>query len=124
MSLRPPVLAFDVDSASLPLCDDVVFTQVKIRRFAEGFFGLNFPVAEFAAQLEIPILGDFLGFGEALFLRARPAVLAAEIAGTLPATAIRALVNVNLAAQDRVLFRHRRYLRTLSRKSRKCERVV
>ena len=57
--------------------------------------------------MQVPILGDLFGFREAVFLRAGPAILAGEVAGALPEAAVRAFVNVNLAAEDRVLFRHR-----------------
>ncbi len=105
---RPPVLAFDVDLAALALGDEVVFAQELFRGFAEGLFCLDFAVAELAAKLQIPILRDLLGAREAIFLRGCPPVFAAEEGGTLPAGAVRAFVNVNLAAQDRVVFRHGR----------------
>src|SRR5207245_6045899 len=76
-------------------------------RFAEGFFGLYFTGAEFSAELQVPILGDLLGFREAVFFRAGAPVFSAEITGTLPATAVRALVDVNFAAHDGDLFTHR-----------------
>ena len=57
--------------------------------------------------MQIPILGDLFCLGEALFLRAGPAVLAGEIAGALPEAAVRSFVDVNLAAEDGVLFSHR-----------------
>jgi hypothetical protein len=92
----------------LTLRDDVVFAQVLFRRFAKSFFGFDLAGAELSSELQVPVLGDLLGFREAVFLGARAAVLPAEIAGTLPAAAVRAFVNVDLAAQDRVVFRHRR----------------
>jgi len=45
-------------------------------------------LAEFAVELKIPILGDRFGFGEAVFLGARPPILAGEITGALPVTAV------------------------------------
>src|SRR6266851_4069403 len=115
MDPRPPVLAFHVDLAALALRDDVVFAQVLFRRFAKGFFGFDLAGAELAPELQVPVLGDLLGFREALFLRARAAVFPAEVAGTLPAAAVRAFVNVNLAPQASVVFRHRGCLRTPSK---------
>jgi hypothetical protein len=50
------------------------------RHFAKRLFALDLPSEEFPAKLQIPVLGDFLGFGEALFLRAGATILAREIA--------------------------------------------
>jgi hypothetical protein len=83
------VLPSDVHLAALALSDEIVFTVVLRRRFAEGFLGLDFSAAEFAAELEVPILGDFLGFGETVFFRTPAAILTREICGALPATAVR-----------------------------------
>ena len=99
-TLRAPVLALDVDLAALALRDDVEFAQELVGGFAESFFCFDFSAAGFAAQLQIPVLGDFLGFGEAVFLRAGAAVLAGEIGGALPVAAVRAFVDVDLAAED------------------------
>src|SRR5208337_2934226 len=96
-----------VARAALALREDVVFTQKLFGCFAEGFFCFDFSAAEFPAELQIPILGNLLGFREALFLCAGPAVLAGEIAGALPAAAVRAFVDVDLSTEDGVLFRHR-----------------
>jgi len=109
------VLAFDVNLAALVLGDEVVLAQKLFRRFAEGFLGFDLAGAELAAELQLPVFGDLLGFRQALFLRARAAVFPAEVAGTLPAAAVRTFVNVNLAAQDRVVFRHRGCLRAASK---------
>src|SRR5208337_4376313 len=111
-----------VARAALALREDVVFTQKLFGCFAEGFFCFDFSAAEFPAELQIPILGNLLGFREALFLCAGPAVLAGEIAGALPAAAVRAFVDVNLSTEDGVLFRHRGCPPN-SFKKRKCERV-
>src|SRR6266851_3015557 len=98
---RPPVLAVDVDLAALALRDEVVLAQELFRGFAEGLFCFDFAAAEHAAKLQIPVLGDLFGSREAIFLRGCPAVFPAEVGGTLPAGAVRAFVNVNLAAQDK-----------------------
>jgi hypothetical protein len=100
------------------LRDEIVFTEELLGSFAEGFLGLDFSGAEFATELEVPILGDFLGFGETVFFRAAAAILTREICGALPGTAVRALINVNLAAEDRVLFRHGRMSSEPGRKDR------
>jgi hypothetical protein len=102
------VLAVDVDLAALALRDEVVFAQELFRGFAEGLFCFDFAVAELAAKLQLKILRDLFGAREAIFLRGCPPVSPAEEGGTLPAGAVRAFVNVNLAAKDRVVFRHRR----------------
>ena len=86
---RAPVLALDVILAALALGDDVVFAEILLGGFAEGLLGFDFSAAEFSAKLEIPILGDFLGFGETVFFGAAAAILAREICGALPLTAIR-----------------------------------
>jgi hypothetical protein len=74
------VLAVHVSFVALSLRDDVVFAEVVFRHFAKRLFVLDLPGAEFPAKLQIPVLGDFLGFGEALFLRAGATILAREIA--------------------------------------------
>jgi len=88
-------------------CDAVFFVHAH-RAITAGDDAALHAVAELAAKLQIPVLSDLFGSRQAVFLRGRPAVLPAEVGGTLPAAAVRAFVNVNLAAQDRVVFRHRR----------------
>jgi hypothetical protein len=63
-------------------------------------------VVKFSAEPPVPVLGDFLGFGEAFFFRGGAAVLAGEISGALPKVAVRTLVNVDFAAQNSVVFWH------------------
>src|SRR5260370_21787274 len=95
-------------------------TGVRVA-YAEGYAA--FFIAAPDPQLSvITLFGDLLGFRQALFLRARAAVFPAEVAGTLPAAAVRTFVNVNLAAQDRVVFRHRGCLRAPSKRkmSKSC----
>ena len=93
---------------------------MKLRR---RFLGFNFSGAEFATELKIPILGDILCFGEAVFLCACSAIFAGEITGALPDTAVRTFVDVNFAAQDVVLFGHRGMTSKLFQNA-ECERVV
>src|SRR3984957_11061127 len=100
---RSPVLAVDIDLAALALGDEVVLAQKLFRSFAEGFFCFDFAVAKLAAKLQIPVLRDFFGSREAIFLCGSPAVSSGKEGGTLPAAAVRAFVNVNLAAEDRVV---------------------
>ena len=110
VNARPPVLAFYISLVALPLGDDVVVVQVMCRDFAKGLFAFDFSGAKFSALLQVPVLGDFLGFREAFFLGADAPVLAREIGGGLPQAAIGTLVDVDLAAEDGVLFGHRHLL--------------
>src|ERR1700687_76073 len=106
MHARAEVVLFDVGLASLALGDDLVFPQELLRRVAKGFLCLDFAAAQLAPELQVPVLGDLLGFGQAVFLGAAPTVLAGKVGGTLPVAALRASVDVNLAAQDRMRFGH------------------
>jgi len=60
-----PVLAGDITFIALPLCNHVILAQVLRVGFAKDLLGFDFAVAEFSPQLQIPILGDFLRFGQA-----------------------------------------------------------
>jgi len=71
------------------------------RDFAKGLFGFDFSGAEFSAKLQVPVLSDFLGLREALFLGADAPVLARQIGRALPQAAIGTLVDVDFAAEDR-----------------------
>jgi hypothetical protein len=106
--------------AALTLRDDVVFAEILVGRFAEGPLVFDFSGAELATELKIPILGDFLGFGERVFFRAPAAIATCEICGALPTTAVRSSINVNLVAENRVMFRHGRMP---SKPGRKTENV-
>ena len=105
---RSLVQAPDVVLAALTLRNDVVFAEILVGRFAEGPLVFDFSGAEFATELKIPILCDFLGFGERVFFRAPAAIATCEICGALPTTAVGPSINVNFAAEDCVLFRHGR----------------
>jgi hypothetical protein len=50
--------------------------------------------------LEIPVLREVLGLGEAFFVGADPPVFAGFVGGALPVTAIRASVNMDLSAHQ------------------------
>jgi hypothetical protein len=76
---RSPVLAFHISLVALPLGHDVVLMQVMLRNLAKGLFGFDFSGAEFSAKLQIPVLGDLLGFREAFILGADAPVFASEI---------------------------------------------
>ena len=110
VNARSPVLAFYVALVALPLGHDVVLAQVMGRDFAKGLFGFDLSGAEFSAQLQIPVLGDFLGLRETFFLGADAPIRARQIGGALPQAAIGTLVDVDFAAQDGVLFGHRHLL--------------
>ena len=75
-------------------------------------------------ELKIPILGHRFGFGEAVFLRARAAILASEITGTLSVTAVWAFVDVNFAAHDGELFGHDGCPPHSSRNAKVCKSCV
>ena len=66
------------------------------RDFVNSLFAFDFSGAEFSAQLQVPVLGDRLGFREAFFFGADALVLAREIGGALPPAAIGTLVDVDL----------------------------
>ena len=68
MSAGTGVLSSRICLAALALRDDVEFAQVLIGGFAESLPGFQLTAAEFSAQLEIPVFGELLGFGEAFFL--------------------------------------------------------
>ena len=70
-------------------------------------FVVYLAVPGLAAQLQIPVLGEILGLGQAVFLGGNPSVFAGEVGGALPATAIVASVDVDLAAEDCVFLWHR-----------------
>ena len=104
---RAPMQAADILLAALASRDDVVFAEVLLGGLPEGLLGLDFSGAEFPAQLEISILGHFLGFGEAVFLGAAAAIPARKIGRALPATAVRSPIHMNFSAENGVLLRHR-----------------
>src|ERR1035437_4626942 len=70
-------------------------------------FSGYFTAAGLAAQLQKPVLGEVLGLGQTVFLGGNPPVLSCKVGGALPSAAVVAPVNVDLAAQDRVFFRHK-----------------
>src|ERR1039458_8962448 len=106
MNPQASAVAFNVLGITLALGDDLVFALELHSGFAEGFFAGYFTVPGFAAQPEIPVLGEILGLGEAVFLRGNPSVLAGEVGRTLPQTAVVAPVDVDFAAEDRVFLWH------------------
>jgi hypothetical protein len=105
----------------LALGDEVVLAQELFRGLAKGLFCFDFAVAELAAKLQIPVLRDLFGSREAIFLRGCPAVFPAEVGGTLPAAAVRAFVNVNLSAEERVVFCHGSMPPSLLKSSKMCK---
>ena len=105
MTVGAGMLSTRICAAALTLRDDVEFAQILFGRFAERLPAFQFAAAQFSAQLKIPGLRKFLCFGEALLFGGCAAILAGEIAGALPACAVRTFLDVNLAAEDGVLFR-------------------
>ena len=70
------MLAFHVFLVALSLRHDVELVQVVLSHLAKCLFALDLSVAEFSAEAEVPILSDFLGPGETVFLCASAAILA------------------------------------------------
>src|SRR5580658_7326353 len=107
MKPEASAVAFHVLGIALALGDDLVLALELHSGFAKGFFVVYFAVAGLAAQLEIPVFGEVLGLTQAVFLGGNPPVLAGEVGGTLPATAIVASIDVDLAAENCVFLWHR-----------------
>ena len=63
----------------MPLRHDLVLMEVVLRNLAKGLFGFDFSGAEFSAKLQVPVLGDPLGFRGAFFLGADVPVFAREV---------------------------------------------
>src|SRR5229473_4143171 len=74
MNPEAGAVAFNVLGITLALGDDLVFALELRRGFAEGFFAAQFAGAGLAAQAQIPVLGEVLGLGEAVFLGGNPSV--------------------------------------------------
>src|ERR1022692_2770807 len=107
MNPEASAVAFNVLGITLALGDDLVFALELHGGFAEGFFAGYFTAAGLAAQLQKPVLGEVLGLSEAVLLRGNPSVFSCKVGGALPAAAVVAPVDVDLAAQDGVFFRHK-----------------
>lgn len=73
---------------------------------AEQFAALQLTVAEFAAQLQIPVFRELLRFREALFFGRCAPIFSGQIACALPTGTVRTLVDMNLATEDGVMFGH------------------
>src|SRR5260221_1488299 len=93
-------VAVDPAGASLAFGDDLVFLEELVGDLPEDLFRFEEAGAVLAAQLEIPILGDLLGEGEAFLLGACAALLAADRRGALPEAAVAASVDLELAAHQ------------------------
>lgn len=68
MKPEASAVTFNVLSIALALGDDLVFALELHSGFAEGFFAGYFTVPDLATQSQIPVLGEVLGLGEAVFL--------------------------------------------------------
>ena len=106
MNPEARAVALNVLGIALALGDDLVFALELHGGFAEGFFAGYFTVPDLAAQSQIPVFGEVLGLGEAVFLGRDAPVLAGEIGRSLPQAAVVAAVNVDFAAEDRVFLWH------------------
>ncbi len=105
--------------------DDVVLAQVLFVCFVKRLFGFDLAAVEvLPVQLQIPAFGDLRGFGEALFLGAGAVIFGSEVGGTLAVGAVLAFVEVDLAAEDRVRFCHKRCAARLPAKQANCVSYV
>jgi hypothetical protein len=68
MKPEASAVTFNVLGITLALGDDLVFALELHGGFAKGFFAGYFTVPDLAAQSQIPVLGEVLGLGEAVFL--------------------------------------------------------
>ena len=77
--------------------------KVGLRGFGEGFFlgrhRLKAPGAEFAAQVQVPFLGNVLGAVQRHFAGGLAESLAANAGGGLPGAMVRAAVNLQAAIE-------------------------
>jgi len=78
----------DPARAAMALGDDLVFLEELFSHLAEELFRFEKAGAILAAQLQIPILGNLPGEGEALLLGAGAALLAADRGRALPEAAV------------------------------------
>lgn len=90
--------------SALSIESEILFVQNRLEELVLPLWKEE--IGRFRKAIWLGILGDLFGFCETFFLCARPAVLAGEIAGTLPEAAPRPLVDVDLATKDAVLFCH------------------
>ena len=91
-------MALDPALAALALGDDAVFLGELAGGIGEGLLGLEQAGAAFAAQTEIPIFGDLLGAGDALFAGARAVFLIVEVRRALPIAASGAFIELDAIA--------------------------
>jgi|TARA_A100001391_G_scaffold199708_1_gene183172 hypothetical protein len=63
---------------------------------SKGFAGLELAKSLFGAELQIPIFGNVFGATEAAQLRAFAPLLAVEVCGAVPVTAVRTAVEADL----------------------------
>jgi hypothetical protein len=106
MDAQPSFVIVHIDAIALAFGDDLVFTLELGGCITECFLRDEFAIAEFAAQPQIPILGEVLGLREALLFCCFTPVPAGEVAGALPVTAvIVAFVDVNFSAENGVMLR-------------------
>src|SRR5689334_9376759 len=101
-------VAFHILGIALAFGDDLVFALELGCRVLEGLLADEFARARLAPQLQIPVLREVLGPREAVFLCGNAPVLAFKVCGTLPESAVLTPIDVDLAAEDRVLLWHRR----------------
>lgn len=103
MQAQPYLVALHPARAALAFGDDGVFLGELVRRFLEGAVAFYEASTVLAAQRHIPVLGEFLGQGQAVHLAADPAFLALEEGIAMPVIALTAPVEMHFAAQDGVI---------------------
>jgi hypothetical protein len=86
------------ERTALSLGDDAVFLDELIGDLLDGLFGLEQTGAGFAAELEVPVLGDLFGVSEALLARAAAALFAADRGRAMPDLALAAAVELQFTA--------------------------
>ena len=90
--------------APLALGDDFIFLEELLSGLGEALFRKQDPGVILAAQFEIPDLGKLGRQRQALPLRRRAPLLAADRRHTLPDAAVTAPVELNLSVQNLMAF--------------------
>src|SRR5690348_2638738 len=99
-------MAFDVFGAALADGQRSVFSFELSSGILEEMAALQFTRAVFELEREVPILCNSLGVLEVSFLRAGAMIATGEIHRTLPIRAVLASIDMELIANDYVVFGH------------------
>lgn len=101
---KPDFVAFGPTLAALSLSYDLVLLKEPLGRLREGFLRKEDASPVFTPKFKVLVLGDLLCQGQAFLLRARTALLTAYRGGALPNTAFPPLIELNLAAENFVIW--------------------